>query len=292
MRRLFITILLAGLLSPVFAQDEPVLSEAEAFAQVRDADPEVRVEAVRALQTSLDPRIPDTMLPLLRDEGNSIRRLAARAIGSRWWQIPRERVSEFVGALERNAGSEFEDEQNMVARALGLLRRDYAGKMFARSANKRWVIYERRGLPCLIDTQNSSEELLGWSEERSASIASAWGNAPVEGAALWHPKKEMVAFSILLHRKASTVWIWRHEKPLREIEMSEVTKALDLRESDLNLAGGFFTEPKEWAGEELRFEVSLVTTKKEESYVDHTAVLAWNAATDRLRVVSHQKQDG
>jgi len=62
-----------------------------AIQQLKSADAEVRIEAVRQLQTFLDSRIPDAMLPVLSDEGNSIRRLAARAIGSRWWQIPREK---------------------------------------------------------------------------------------------------------------------------------------------------------------------------------------------------------
>ena len=52
------------------------------FTQLKSPEPDVRIAALRELQTSLDPRIPDAMLPLLADEGNSIRRLAARAIGS------------------------------------------------------------------------------------------------------------------------------------------------------------------------------------------------------------------
>jgi HEAT repeats len=114
------------------------------FAQLKSPEPDVRIAAVRELQTSLDPRIPEAMLSLLADEGNSIRRLAARAIGSRWWQIPKEKGPQFITALRRNEHSDFEDERNMVARAIGLLTRDYASKVFVCSANKRWVIYERR----------------------------------------------------------------------------------------------------------------------------------------------------
>jgi HEAT repeat protein len=131
------------------------------LAQLKKPEPDARIAALRELETSLDPRIPDAMLPLLSDEGNSIRRLAARAIGSRWWQISNE-MPEFVEALRRNKKSEFEDERNMIARAIGLLKRDYTSEMFACSTNKRWVIYERRGLPCLIDTKTETEELLGW----------------------------------------------------------------------------------------------------------------------------------
>ena len=119
------------------------------FAQLKSPEPDVRIAAVRELQTSLDPRIPEAMLSLLAGEGNSIRRLAARAIGSRWWQIPKEKVPQFLTALRRNENSNFADERNIVARAIGLLTRDYTSTMFACSANKRWVIYERHGLPCL-----------------------------------------------------------------------------------------------------------------------------------------------
>ena len=59
--------------------------------QLKNSDPDTRIAALRELLTSLDSRIPEAMFPLLSDEGNSIRRLAARAIGSRWWQIPKEK---------------------------------------------------------------------------------------------------------------------------------------------------------------------------------------------------------
>src|SRR5215472_5158127 len=68
--------------------------------QLTDKDPDIRVEALRKLLTSLDSRIPEAMLSLLSDEGNSIRRLAARAIGSRWWQIPTDKSDSYVNALQ------------------------------------------------------------------------------------------------------------------------------------------------------------------------------------------------
>ncbi len=48
--------------------------------RLKDKDADVRIAALRELLTSLDSRIPEAMLPLLSDEGNSIRRLAARAV--------------------------------------------------------------------------------------------------------------------------------------------------------------------------------------------------------------------
>jgi len=167
------------------------------LAQLKNPEPDARIAALRELQTSLDPRIPDAMLSLLPDEGNSIRRIAARAIGSRWWQISKENVPQFVEALRRNEKSEFEDEKNMIARAVGLLTRDYKSKIFARSSNGRWVVYERRGLPCLIDTTTDSEELLGWPRDESTTsegmLLPALGNEPLGDAVVWHPTKEAVA---------------------------------------------------------------------------------------------------
>jgi AcrR family transcriptional regulator len=259
----------------------------ENLARLRAPDPETRVEAVRALLTELDPRIPEAMLPLLTDEGNSIRRLAARAIGSRWWQIPRERVADFVSALQRNAASEFEDEQNMVTRAVGLLTRDYSGRMFARSSNGRWVVYERHGLPCVIDVQTSTEELLGWSDGRSAWLAPAWGNGPIEGSVFWHQQKELAALLMLMNRKESAVAIWRPGTPLRVFDSSELAAVAGVRERQLHFSGGFFTTIKRWRGDELQFEIAFMTVRGD-VYTDHTAVLGWNATRDRLRLISHQ----
>ena len=255
------------------------------LAGLKNPDPEVRVEALRALQTSLDPRIPEAVLPLLADAGNSIRRLAARAVGSRWWQIPKDRVPAFVAALKRNEASEFDDEKNMVQRGTGLLTRSYGGKMLPRSSDGRWVIYERLGLPCLIDAKTGTEELLGWGN--GGSFMPSWGNGETAGAVWWHDKKDIAALSMLLGRKESIVWIWRHQSALRMIEEGEIIKALGCRKDDVNFAGGFFADVKGWKGDELRFEVSYVTRKGEE-FSDRTAVLGWDASKSKLRVISRK----
>src|SRR5256885_13357632 len=76
--------------------------------QLKDKDPDVRISALRELLTSLDSRIPEAMLALLSDEGNSIRRLAARALGSRLWQIPKDKPGSYVKALHGILRSEEE----------------------------------------------------------------------------------------------------------------------------------------------------------------------------------------
>ena len=255
------------------------------LAKLKTPDAEVRIEALRALQTSLDPRIPEAMLSLLADEGNSIRRLAARAVGSRWWQIPKDRVPVFVAALKRNEASEFDDEKNMVQRGIGLLTRNYGGKMLPRSSDGRWAIYERLGLPCLIDTKNETEELLGWGN--GGSFMPSWGNEETATSVWWHDKKDIAALSMLLGRKESIVWIWRHQSALRMIEEDAIIKALGYRKDDVNFAGGFFVDVKGWKGDELRFEVSFSTRKGEEDS-DRTALLGWDASKNKLRVISRE----
>ena len=276
--RLLIPLIIAlgdPLLSGIVAAEE---SEPDGvhLSRLKSPVPETRIAALRELQTSLDPRLPNALLPLLSDKGNSIRRLAARAIGSRWWQIPKERVPIFIKALQYNQASEHRDERNMVNRAIGLLNRDYTSNMFALSANKRWVIYERRRLPCLIDTTNDSEELLGWSPEPGHLnwLISAFGNKPLKDSVLWHSKDEIVAFDIFLHRYASTVWVWGHGLGTRTLVAQKVINALGYEASG---RGDFYTTLKQWKGEELFIEVF---------YAEKTTIVAWNPRKNTIRVAS------
>jgi len=254
------------------------------LAQLKTPEPDARIAALRDLQTSLDPRIPDAMLPLLSDEGNSIRRLAARAIDSRWWQISKEKVPQFVEALRHNEKSEFEDETNMVARAIGLLTRDYTSNMFARSDNKRWVAYERFGLPCLIDTQTDSEELLGWPRDERLGLElflPAIGNDTLSESVSWHPAKEAVAFLILQSRRATTVWIWQHRFGLRELERSGLIKLLHPK-GVIDEPNPITAEVKEWKGDELHVSVGWGRYGEEQG----GAVVAWDLSKHSWRVIS------
>ena len=288
MRTLFLRACCIFLLSAAAARCAEPADQSANLAKLKSPDADVRVEALRALQTSLDPRIPEAVLPLLADEGNSIRRLAARAVGSRWWQIPKDRVPAFVAALKRNESSEFDDEKNMLQRGIGLLTRNYRGKMLPRSADGRWVIYERLGLPCLIDTKTETEELLGWApEDRDGWLASSWGNEETAASVRWHDKKDIAAILIFLNRKLSEIWIWRHPSGLRTIETDEIIKALGCREDDMHFTGGFFVDIKGWSGDELRFDVSY-STRKPDEYSDHKTVLGWDASKNKLRVISRE----
>ena len=202
------------------AEDQPDVTEQ--LKQLASGDPEVQLDSLRELATSLDPRIPDACLPLLKSAGNSVRRNAARAIGSRWQQIPAERVPVFVKALKENLDSVEPGEVNMCRRGIALLERTYDNSMFSRSGNKRWVIYERFKKPCLIDTRNQTEEILG--PEVDGDFYPAYGNKEVSPYCLWHPKEEMAAMTIQIFRWPREIWIWKHGTGLRPIHVAELIR--------------------------------------------------------------------
>lgn len=276
-----------GLLLVAFFLSGSTTNPADVYLpQLKNSDPDTRIAALRELLTSLDSRIPEAMLPLLSGEGNSIRRLAARAIGSRWWQIPKEKAEGYINALQHNLRSEvdFADEKNMAERGIGLLTRRYDSKMFSRSPNARWVIYERRGFPCLIDTTTYTEELVGWAPvyDRNSEM-SPWlfgGNSPIgQDEALWHPTKQAVGLSVSISRRATSVWIWEHKHGVQKLTRSELIKLLHPK-GQIEEPNPITAEIKEWKGDDLL--VSVAWGMEEEG----GAVIAWNLANHAWRVVS------
>jgi hypothetical protein len=192
-------------------------------------------------------------------------------------------MPEFVETLRRNKKSEFEDERNMIARAIGLLKRDYTSEMFACSTNKRWAIYERRGLPCLIDTKTDTEELLGWPREESLGLEffmPAMGNDTLGKSVSWHPAKEAVAFSILQSRRATTVWVWQHQFGLCKLARSELIKLLHPK-GVIDEPNPITAEVKEWKGDELHVSVGWGRHDEEQG-----AVVAWDLSRHSWRVIS------
>jgi hypothetical protein len=282
-------IAVVGLIAVAFCISGSSANPADVYLpQLKDKDADVRIAALRELLTSLDSRIPDAMLPLLSDEGNSIRRLAARAIGSRWWQIPKEKAESYVTALQSNIKTEvdFEDETHMAERGIGLLTRKYESKMFSRSPNGRWVLYERRGFPCLIDTTTSTEELLGWSPvyNRNSEMPPWWfgGNSPVDpDQARWHENKEAVALSVSISRRATSVWIWEHKHGVQKLTHSELIKLLHPK-GKTDEPNPITAEFKEWKGDDLIVSVSW-------GFEDEgSATIAWSVANHLWRVVSRE----
>jgi hypothetical protein len=286
-RKAAISISTIGLVLVAFCLAGSSVNPADVYLpQLKDKDPDVRVEAVRKLLTSLDSRIPEAMLSLLSDEGNSIRRLAARAIGSRWWQIPKDKIDSDVKALQSNLRTEvdYEDETHMAERAIGLLTKKYDSKMFSRSPNGRWVIYERYSYPCLIDTTTSTEELIGWSgsSNRDQEMPPWWygGNSPIDpDQARWHPSKEAAALSVSLSRRATSVWIWEHKHGVEKLTHSQMIKLLHPK-GKTDEPNPITAEFKEWKGDDLIVSVSWGMED------EGAATIAWNLASHAWRVVS------
>ena len=288
-----------GLVLIAFCISGSTVNPADVYLpQLKLKDPDVRIAALRQLLLSLDSRIPEAMLPLLSDEGNSIRRLAARAIGSRWWQIPKEKTESYVNALEHNLRPEidFEDEKNMAERGIGLLTKKYDSKMFSRSPNGRWILYERRGFPCLIDTTTSTEELIGWSSAYNRdSEMPPWlfgGNSPIgQDEALWHPTKEVVALSISISKRATSVWIWEHKYGLHKLTRPEMVKLLHPK-GEIDEPNPLNADIKEWKGDDLLVGVNWGRDWKEKGNIVGDAVVAWNLETHQWRKISERYRPG
>jgi HEAT repeats len=278
-----------GLLVVAFLLSGSTTNPADVYLpQLKDKDADVRIAALRELMTSLDSRIPEAMLPLLSDEGNSIRRLAARAIGSRWWQIPKEKTESYVTALQSNLKTEvdFEDETHMAKRAIGLLTKKYDSKMFSRSPNGRWIFYERRGFPCLIDTTTYTEELVGWTPAYNReSEMPPWifgGNSPIEeNEARWHPTKDAVALSVSISKRATSVWIWEHKHGIQKLRRSELIKLLHPK-GKIEEPNPITAEIKEWKGDDLLVSVNWGLED------EGSATIAWKLSSHGWRVISRE----
>jgi len=288
-----------GLLLVAFCISGSSVNPADVYLpQLKDKDADVRIAALRELLTSLDSRMPEAMLPLLSDAGNSIRRLAARAIGSRWWQIPKEKTENYVTALQSNLKTEvdYEDETHMAERAIGLLTKKYDSKMFSGSPNGRWVFYERRGFPCLIDTTTYTEELVGWAPvyNRNSEMP-PWffgGNGPIgQDEALWHPTKEVVALSVSISKRATSIWIWEHKYGLHKLTHPEMVKLLHPK-GEIDEPNPLNAEIKEWKGDDLLVGVNWGRDWKEKGNIVGHAVVAWNLETHQWRKISERYRPG
>jgi hypothetical protein len=249
--------------------------------RLRSADMHNRYEAFVELQTSLDPRIPEACLPLLQLEGDTTRRLAARAIGSRWHQISKERLPVFTAALKAQLKSDEDGLVNMARRGIALLNRNYGDTMVSRSKSKRWVIYERRLLPCLIDTHTMTEELLGYPEDENQFSMEGEDNVK------WHPKQDMVALA-LHQRRTSFVWVWVHGKGLRKLETNDLIKTLGDKARNIKPSSGFHSKIIGWKGDSLDFTL-LYESSVGDDWFENEATLRWNATTDNIIIISDKK---
>ncbi len=248
-----------------------------------DSDSEKQLEALRSLATSLDPRIPAACIPLLKSPGASVRRNAARAIGSRWWQIPSGQVAACMEALKQNLDSADVQVGNMTRRGIGLLARRYDDATFSRSRGKRWVIYERHGRPCVIDTRDHTEELLGPGIE--GTFMPAYGNGLPTEYCHWHPKQDLVALDVLIFRRPRLLWVWRPGGGLRAFGVEVIAGLLKPADAAQAVPLIESLEFKQWKGADLEFTAGYVLRKGDTSE-DRTALLRWLSASNTLRLQS------
>lgn len=149
------------------------------------------------------------MQRLLSDEGDSLRRLAASGVGSRYWQISKEGLDAYLPTLRKlsKQREEHPDVGYMADRAIGPLTAKYSGELFVPSPDGKWVIYERYSVPCHIDLHRKFEELLGWEQGGSLfGFGSAFGGCTLNGSVFWETKSRAVALLVEMSRRDETLW--------------------------------------------------------------------------------------
>jgi hypothetical protein len=284
LRWIMLVILAAG--PPLNGQNQ---AKVTAALQKLRPDAKTQWEAIYTIANSLDPRIPAACLPMLQSSYTAVQRNAARAIGSRWWQIPQDQLSTYVQALKMNLLSKDEQVVNITRRGIGLLTRTYEGDMFSCSTSRRWVIYERHGKPCLIDTRNHMEELLGAGLE--GTFSPSYSNEPLTGSCLWHPKQDMVALRMLTFHGPSPLWVWRPAGGVRSFsfpELMTVLKHANIQVSERSPY--YYVSFKDWKGADLDFTVEYSFGGIGEELRSHTALLRWESATDIVRFLADKPQ--
>ncbi len=252
---------------------EPVNVNAS-LAKLKSKDPDKRLEALRELEYSLDPRLPGVMLGLLSDVGDTTRSVAEHGIGSRWWQIPKDQVGVYIARLKK-ANPSGEGGQ----RSIELLEQSQ-GKRLERpqgvslSPNGRWIIYDRRGLPCLIEVQSQSEELLGHDHaDREGRFMGA------AETVRWHPTKEMVAIPLSTRRGTASLVIWGQGAGTRVINKGTLIELLQKRKFKLNSMMFSIAEDKlQWRGEKLVLPLDFET----EDGRGHVATAVWSLSSGEL----------
>ncbi len=141
---------------------EPVNIEAN-LAELKSADMDARRDAITALQTSDDLRIPQA--PAWRCyRTRATRRVVwlCEQLAAVMRRFPAAEVPEFLRSIAAaRPGAEGRGYLSMLERAEGLLARKYDSEMFAPSPDGKYVVYERRGLACVLDAQTGKDTLVG-----------------------------------------------------------------------------------------------------------------------------------
>ena len=240
----------------VLAFSMPEVSRADWMTDLHSSDVSVRRAAMDKIQTLDDPRIPSACLPLLDDTGLSIRRLAARAIGSRFYEISDADRPRYLAALqtcqenrknkpELGTYSGVDDITLMCRRAIGLLSRRYDSPSFSVSPNGKWVLYERRRCPVIANIASLQHHLLtplnpnGYEPDeayyseggedaklpKTNMLKTVDTNLPADQlfAPHWRPDGQAIAFSLerLQRRFYHPILVWSAASPSLVVVLDE-----------------------------------------------------------------------
>lgn len=217
------------------------------IAKLASPDMAVRRAAVEAIQTLDDPGIPAACLPLLKDEGVSIRRQAARAIGSRFFDVPENQRKAYLAALKECAALGPEDNTLICQRAIGLLTGNFSFPSFSVGPRKKWVLYERRKLPVIAPVKGGNHELLSpvwinWNGEPELLKMEITNESAGElFSPHWHSSGEAVAFTMKLQRRFFTpIFVWSAGEPgLKSLEPKSLKPLLPPRYPDWGTTSDF-----------------------------------------------------
>lgn len=220
---------------------------AKQIALLNSPDIAVRRAAVEAIQTLDDPAITAACLPLLKDEGLSIRRQAARAIGSRFFDVPPAQQKSYVDALKKCATAGPGDNTLLSERAIGLLTANYRFPSFSIGPKKKWVLYERRKLPVIAPVKGGEHLLLSpiwtYGDEKPELLKLAVTNEPAADlfAPRWHPSGNAVAFTMILQRRFfHPIFIWvAGTKELKTLDPYSLKPLLPARYPDWGTTSDF-----------------------------------------------------
>jgi hypothetical protein len=233
-----------------------VNARADWIADLHSPDVALRREAIFRIQTLDDPRVPAACLPLLNDTGLSIRRLAARAIGSRFYDISDADRPRYLAALQAcldsrkdepddGSYSGVDDVTLMCQRAISLLSRRYDSPPFSVSPNGKWVLYERRRRPVIayiakqqhhlitpLDPDGYQADEAYYSEDEDDAnlpetniLKTVDTNLPADQlfAPHWRSNGEALAFSLerMQRRFYHPILVWSAASPSRVVVLDE-----------------------------------------------------------------------
>lgn len=190
------------------ADTKPPVDIGQALRDLKSKDMETRRAAVDEVAFSEDPRVAEACLTLIYDRGQTTARKAMRMIGSRARVIPKKDRPRFAAALRKWAATH-DGNDPYYQRALGLLTEDYRSAVFCKSPDGRYVIYERLGVPEVIDTQGGQYRLLVAPGESGEILYDVYGAGYFDPSAVhWTPDSKMVAVELQISRHHTGLAVW------------------------------------------------------------------------------------